>query len=166
MLVNMTLAAFDLPGGPFALRRATATDVSPIVQLLADDPLGRSRESAEPDAVQVYMEAFAAIDEAPAQLLVVAESPARAVVATMQLTFIPGLARQGATRMQIEAVRVREELRGNGLGGAMVSWAIEEARARNCGVVQLTSERSRERTHGFCVRLGFEASHVGFKLLL
>ncbi len=84
----------------------------------------------------------------------------------MQLTFIPGLARGGATRLQIEAVRVRPDLRSNGLGGAMITWAIDEGRRRGAKLVQLTSDGSRAAAHRFYERLGFEASHVGFKLLL
>ena len=84
----------------------------------------------------------------------------------MQLTFIPGLARGGATRLQIEAVRVRSDLRGNGLGGAMITWAINEGRRRGSQLIQLTSDGSRAAAHRFYERPGFEASHVGFKLLL
>ena len=84
----------------------------------------------------------------------------------MQLTSIPGLARAGATRLQIEAVRVRAELRGNGLGGAMIAWAVAEGRRRGAGLVQLTSDQTRLDAHRFYERLGFAASHVGFKLAL
>ena len=84
----------------------------------------------------------------------------------MQLSFIPGLARGGATRLQIEAVRVRSNLRSNGLGGAMITWAITEGRRRGAKLVQLTSDESRAAAHRFYERLGFEASHLGFKLSL
>lgn len=89
-----------------------------------------------------------------------------AVVGTLQLTFIPGLARRGARRAQIEAVRVRRELRGRGLGRALFEWAIEEARRHGCSLVQLTSDRRRPDAHRFYGRLGFVASHDGFKLRL
>ena len=88
------------------------------------------------------------------------------VVATLQLTVIPGLARMGATRLLVEAVRVDERLRGNGLGSAMMEWAIAEGRRRGAALVQLTSDRSRDAAHRFYERLGFTASHVGFKLML
>ena len=84
----------------------------------------------------------------------------------MQLTLIPGLARGGATRMQVEAVRVAESVRGHGLGSAMMRWAIEDARARGAALVQLTSDSRREDAHRFYDRLGFAASHVGLKLFL
>ncbi len=162
----MTLAEFDLPAGAFTLRRATAADVGAIVSLLADDELRASVESTLREARAPYDRAFEAINADPAQLLVVAVSPAGEVVATMQLTSIPGLARAGALRIQIEAVRVHSNLRGNGLGGAMISWAIAEGRRRGARLVQLTSDQSRQSAHRFYERLGFEASHVGFKLTL
>ena len=162
----MTLAEFDLPAGAFTLRRATASEVGAIVSLLADDELRASVESTLREARAPYDRAFEAINADPAQLLVVAVSPAGEVVATMQLTSIPGLARAGALRMQIEAVRVHSSLRGNGLGRAMISWAIAEARRRGARLVQLTSDHSRQSAHRFYERLGFEASHVGFKLTL
>jgi GNAT superfamily N-acetyltransferase len=88
------------------------------------------------------------------------------VVATMQLTFIAGLSRRGALRMQIEAVRVAASQRGRGLGAAMMEWAIERARLRGCAVVQLTTDKSRTDAHRFYQRLGFLASHEGLKLTL
>jgi GNAT superfamily N-acetyltransferase len=88
------------------------------------------------------------------------------VAATMQLTFISGLARQGALRMQIEAVRVGSGYRSQGLGEAMIKWAIAEARQRGCRLVQLTSDKRRTSAHRFYDRLGFTRSHEGFKLTL
>lgn len=160
------LAEFELPAGAFTLRRATASDVGAIVSLLADDQLRAPVESSTLRARAPYDRAFEAIDADPAQLLVVAESPAGEIVATMQLTSIPGLARAGALRLQIEAVRVHSSLRGNGLGGAMIGWAVGEGRRRGARLVQLTSDQSRQSAHRFYERLGFEPSHVGFKLTL
>ena len=84
----------------------------------------------------------------------------------MQLSFLPGLARRGALRAQIEAVRVHDDLRGSGLGSAMFAWAIDEARRRGCALVQLTTDKSRTSAHRFYERLGFVASHEGMKLAL
>jgi GNAT superfamily N-acetyltransferase len=112
-----------------------------------------------------YERALAAIDADPAQLLVVAEDDG-VVVGTLQLSEIPGLARRGAQRGQIEAVRVARTHRGLGLGGAMVRWTIEEARRRGCGLVQLTTDKTRTDARRFYERLGFVASHEGMKLPL
>lgn len=165
-LTQANLAEFDLPAGTFTLRRAVASDVSAIVALLANDLLRASVESTALEDRGPYDLAFEAINADPAQLLVVGVSPEGDVVATMQLTSIPGLARAGATRLQIEAVRVHSDLRGNGLGGAMITWAIAEGRRRGDHLIQLTSDRTRRDAHRFYERLGFSASHVGFKLTL
>ncbi|WP_104092195.1 GNAT family N-acetyltransferase [Arthrobacter sp. GMC3] len=162
----MTLATLNLAGRPFQLRRASESDVGLIIELIARDQLRASVESNAPERRAPYLAAFRAIDADPAQLLCVVDSPEGAVVATMQLTFIPGLARSGALRLQIEAVRVDGNLRGNGLGSAMIAWAIEEGRRRGAALVQLTSDNSRVDAHRFYERLGFAQSHAGFKLLL
>jgi GNAT superfamily N-acetyltransferase len=162
----MTRAVFDLPGGPFTLRRALAEDVAAIVALLADDRLRAAEESSAVEDLAPYLAAFAAIDAATDHLLVVVADPRGVVVATQQLSVLPGLARSGATRLQIEAVRVSSALRGNGLGSEMIAWAIDYGRGRGCRLVQLTSDSSRLDAHRFYERLGFVSSHVGFKLLL
>ncbi|HEX7303691.1 GNAT family N-acetyltransferase [Lentzea sp.] len=145
------------------IRKAAVTDVDAIVAMLADDPLGATRERPGDPA---YLEAFAVIDADPHQHLAVAEDESGEVVGTLQLTFTSGLSRLGMTRATIEAVRVRSDQRGNGLGARMIGWAVDEARARGCGVVQLTTDASRVDAHRFYERLGFTASHVGMKLTL
>ncbi|WP_434063572.1 GNAT family N-acetyltransferase [Paramicrobacterium chengjingii] len=158
------LATLSLTTTAIELRRASMDHVSAIIALLADDPLGASRESTESDAdLQPYREAFNDIDGDPRQLLVVAVAGGE-VVGTMQLTFIPGLSRRGALRAQIEAVRVRDDFRGLGLGQAMFGWAIGEAQRRGCVMIQLTADKTRTNAHRFYTRLGFVASHEGFKL--
>ena len=144
------------------IRRAVAGDVPAIVAMLADDPLGALRETPGDVA---YLGAFEEIDADPRQVLVVAVSSGE-VVGTMQLTFIPGLSRKGATRALLAAVRVRSDLRGGGVGGEFVRWAVETARQRGAAMVQLTSDASRTDAHRFYERYGFVASHVGMKLAL
>ncbi|MET7997258.1 GNAT family N-acetyltransferase [Amycolatopsis sp. NPDC005232] len=150
-----------MPG--ITVRKARRDDVEAIVRMLVDDQLGATRDSA--DDLEPYLRAFEAIDADPQQLLVVATSNDEPV-ATLQLTIIPGLARQGALRGQIEAVRVQGDHRGAGLGGDLIQWAIDESRRRGCALVQLTSDASRTAVHRFYERLGFVASHTGFKLHL
>ena len=162
----MVLEHFTLSGKNFRLRRAVESDVAPIIELLNNDPLRAAENSAASEVRASYMAAFSAIDRDPAQLLIVVADDAEKVVATMQLTVIPGLARLGATRLLVEAVRVDEKWRGNGLGSAMMGWAVKEGRLRGAALVQLTSDKAREDAHRFYERLGFTASHVGFKLFL
>ena len=153
-----------LDGAPgVVVRRARREDVPAIVALLADDVLGRVREDAE--EVAPYLAAFERVDADPAHLLVVAEQDGE-VVGTLQLTELPGLSHRGASRAQVEAVRVAADRRGQGLGRALVLWTVEEARARGCAVVQLTTNKERTAAHRFYERLGFVASHEGMKLAL
>jgi GNAT superfamily N-acetyltransferase len=147
------------------LRRARPEDVAAIVAMLADDPLGAAREDVSRPLAECYRRAFDAIAADPNQLLAVAEAEGD-VVGTLQITLIPGLSREGALRGQIEAVRVASGHQSRGFGRRMVEWAIAECRARGCAMVQLTTDRSRNRAHAFYERLGFEPSHVGYKLTL
>jgi len=147
----------------FEIRRATADDIPAIVAMLADDPLGARRES--PDDPAPYRAAFERLERDPNQHLVVAVRDGR-TVGTLQLTVVPGLSRRGATRSIIEGVRIHADERGNGLGTELIKWAVEESRRQGCVLVQLTSDASRTDARRFYERLGFEASHVGFKLPL
>jgi GNAT superfamily N-acetyltransferase len=160
----MLPTTFTLPAATCVLRRARADDLDAIIGLLSDDPISAARGDRGGEADRpAYERAFAAIDADSAQQLLVVTID-DAVVATMQLTVIPGLARIGASRLQIEAVRVRSDQRGLGIGAAMMRWAVGEAPALGAALVQLTSDAARVDAHRFYVRLGFTASHVGFKL--
>ena len=136
-----------------------------IVRLLADDPLGAARESAADPLPGVYASAFLAVEASPDNEIIVGESEG-AVIACLQLTYIPGLGRKGVLRAQIEAVRVASSLRGTGLGERLMQHAIARARQRGCGLVQLTSDKERADAHRFYERLGFIATHDGMKLEL
>ncbi|MFE7928747.1 GNAT family N-acetyltransferase [Streptomyces sp. NPDC057456] len=149
--------------GDLEIRAAVAEDIPAIVGMLADDPLGAQRES--PDDLSPYLTALERLTADPNQRLVVAVREGR-VVGTLQLTIIPGLSRRGSTRSVIEGVRVHADERGSGLGTRFIEWAIEESRRENCQLVQLTSDSTRTDAHRFYERLGFVASHVGFKLQL
>ena len=146
-------------------RRATATDLPVIISLLADDELGRQREDATIPLNARYVDAFAAIDRDPNQLLAVVEREG-AVIGCLQLTFIPGLSRLGMWRGQIESVRISSAERGGGIGRTMFEWAIEECRGRGCELVQLTTDKRRPDAARFYEALGFVASHEGMKLSL
>jgi ribosomal protein S18 acetylase RimI-like enzyme len=145
------------------IRRATTEDVPALVAMYADDPLGAGRET--PDDLAPYLEAYRRLAQDPNQYLMVAERSGK-VVGTLQLTVIPGLSRRGTTRSVIEGVRVRSDERGSGLGSRLVRWAVEESGRQGCRLVQLTSDATRTDARRFYERLGFTASHIGFKLQL
>jgi GNAT superfamily N-acetyltransferase len=146
-------------------RRARPDDLPTIIGMIADDQIGQSREDARLPLDARYLDAFAAIERDPNQMLVVVEQ-AGAVIGCFQITFIPGISRRGAWRGQIESVRVARAKRGAGIGTAMFEWAIAECRRRGCNLVQLYTDKSRKDAHRFYERLGFKASHEGMKLAL
>jgi ribosomal protein S18 acetylase RimI-like enzyme len=147
------------------IRRAERGDVRAIVALLADDVLGAKRERSEDPLPEPYYRAFDAIAADANHELLVAEADGR-VIGTLQLTFLPGLSRQGMWRAQIEGVRVSSKARGQRVGEALVRHALERAKDKGCGLVQLTSDKSRVDAVRFYERLGFLASHEGLKLAL
>ncbi|MBP0459445.1 GNAT family N-acetyltransferase [Streptomyces montanisoli] len=153
----------DEAGEDLVIRRTTQNDIPAVVAMLADDALGAQRES--PDNLAPYEKAFQRVGADPNQHLMVAARGDR-IVGTLQLSIVHGLSRQGATRAIIEGVRVHADERGSGLGTRFITWAIEEARRRGCQVVQLTSDATRTDAHRFYERLGFTASHLGFKMAL
>ena len=146
-----------------SFRDATPDDLPLIVALLDDDELSRGREDPSLPLDPRYLTALEAIDADPNQRLIVAERDGR-IVGTMQLTIIPGIAFHGAWRGQIEAVRIASDLRGQGLGGVMIDWAVAQCRARGCRLVQLMSMRDRLDAHRFYEKRGWKKSHYGFKL--
>jgi GNAT superfamily N-acetyltransferase len=148
-------------------RLAERADVPAILELLADDEISRARGFGPvPEEVDAATwAAFEAIDADPGNELIVGVDGGE-VLATCQLTFTPGLSRGGSWRMTIEAVRVRADRRGGGLGRRLMAYAVERARVRGCRIVQLTTDKRRTEAQRFYQRLGFTASHEGMKLIL
>ncbi|RKN45702.1 GNAT family N-acetyltransferase [Streptomyces hoynatensis] len=151
-----------------SLRPATRADLPAVLALLADEE--RVVDPATVAVTEAYERAFAAIDADPRnEMLVLVEAAdgrgdGGTVVGCLQATYIPGLGKGGAERALIEAVRIRADRRGGGLGRTMMERAIARARARGCALVQLTSNKRRTDAHRFYEKLGFARSHDGFKL--
>ena len=142
------------------IRRARRDDVTVIVGMLADDPLGSARERIEDPLPPSYFRGFEAIEKDSNILLVVAEEGG-SIVGCLQLCVLPGLSSQGAPRALIEDVRVARHCRSRGIGEQLVQWAVAEAKARGCKLVELLTHASRVDAQRFYKRLGFAASHVG-----
>ncbi len=145
-------------------RKALRKDIPFIVQLLASDKLGQLREHYEDPLPEEYYKAFDNINTDANQELIVVENDQAEIVGTLQLSFIQYLTYQGGVRAQIEAVRVREDLRGEGLGQKIFEWAIERAKERNAHLLQLTTDKQRPDAIRFYEKLGFTASHEGMKI--
>jgi GNAT superfamily N-acetyltransferase len=145
-------------------RPARSGDLAVIIALLSDDMLGVNRESFE-DNSQAYEQAFAEIDGDPNNMIYVAEDDGR-VIGCLQVTFIANLSFKGGRRALVEAVRVADSHQGQGLGKRLMEYVIDLARQRGCRLVQLTSNKDRADAVRFYEQLGFQPSHVGFKLYL
>ncbi len=145
------------------IRKARKEDVIHIVAMLADDELGQKRENYADPLPQVYYESFAKIDQDPNQHLIVAEENGK-VIGTAQLSFIPYLTYQGGIRSQIEAVRIKSDHRGTGLGEKLFQWMINKARQNGAHLIQLTTDKKRPDALRFYEKLGFKATHEGMKL--
>jgi len=152
-------------GNDITIRTASIEDLSAVIGMLTNDPLGQHREDADSGLNSAYLSAFNAIDVDPNNQLLVATSGTQ-VVGVLQLTFIPNLTYTGGLRAQIEGVRVHESVRGQGVGKLIVAHAIEQARGRNCVMVQLTTDKRRPDALAFYESSGFAPSHEGMKLLL
>jgi len=145
-------------------RKATKNDVSAIIKMLADDELGKTRENFQETLPKEYLKAFATIDTDPNQELMVVENENAEVIGTLQLSFIQYLTYRGGIRAQVEAVRIRKDQRGIGLGKKMIEWAVERAKERKAHVLQLTTDKKRPEAITFYKGLGFVPSHEGMKL--
>jgi ribosomal protein S18 acetylase RimI-like enzyme len=150
---------------PIVIRIAREEDLSAVVRLLADDPLGAARERWADPVPDAYRIAFDAMQRQEGNHLLVAVD-GDVVVGCLQLTLIPGMSRLGTKRAEIEGVRIAASHRGRGLGETLVREAMRRARDAGCTLMQLTSDASRTDARRFYERLGFVASHVGFKRTL
>ncbi|KAB7530775.1 GNAT family N-acetyltransferase [Flagellimonas olearia] len=145
-------------------RKATQNDVAKIVEMIADDELGKTRENYQVPLPTEYLVAFENIDADPNQELIVVENEEAEIIGTLQMSFIQYLTYKGGIRAQIEAVRIRKDKRGLGIGKTMFEWAIQRAKERNAHLLQLTTDKKRPNAIQFYEDLGFSASHEGMKI--
>ncbi len=148
------------------IRHASWDDVDAIVRLANQGgPDGKPRRELPERLPDGYRIAFEAIEPDENNLLMVAEWNQQ-IVGTFQMTMVTTLTAGGQPDALLESVHVAAEHRRKGLGQAMMRWAIDEAKRRNCRRMQLTSDKRRTEAHAFYENLGFVLSHEGAKLLL
>lgn len=147
-------------------RGAKEQDVERIVEMLADDVLGKTRERYEQPLPASYGAAFQAINADPNNELIVAVDGTGRIIGVQQVTFTPYLTHQGSWRATIEGVRTDSTVRGQGIGGQLIRYAIERAKERGCRLVQLTTDKQRPDALRFYEELGFTATHEGMKMKL
>lgn len=144
-------------------RKATENDLLAIVEMMAEDVLGRKREKFQNPLPIEYHEAFKRIQADANQELIVVEEENLEVIGTLQLSFIPYLSYRGGIKAQIENVMIRKDKRGLGIGKKLLDWAIDRAKEKNAHLLQLTTDKQRPRARKFYEDLGFQATHEGMK---
>ncbi|MBB6303476.1 GNAT superfamily N-acetyltransferase [Rhizobium leucaenae] len=152
-------------GTDLLIREAREGDLPAVIALFAADALGGHGDTTDPAAYEDYLRAFRTIQSSPDQALYVAEFRCD-VVGTFQTMITTSLTGRGSSSMIIEAVQTRSDLRGQGIGAAMINFCIAGAKSRGMRLVQLTSNAARKDAHRFYERLGFKPSHLGFKMAL
>ena len=145
-------------------RKATENDISTLVEMIADDELGKKRENFQNPLPKAYLKAFEKINADENQELIVVENENSEIIGTLQLTFIQYLTYRGGIRAQIEAVRIKKDKRGLGIGKMMFEWAINRAKERHAHLLQLTTDKKRPKAIKFYEDLGFKSTHEGMKL--
>lgn len=145
-------------------RKATKNDLPKIIAMLANDKLGQLREDFQDPLPSLYYEAFENIDQDKNQELMVIENKNHEIIGTLQLSFIQYLTYKGGIRAQIEAVRIREDQRGKGIGEQLFLWAINRSKEKGAHLLQLTTDKKRPEAINFYKKLGFVDSHEGMKL--
>lgn len=146
------------------LRKVTSADLLTVIEMLADDVLGRSREEVSDPLDERYVNAFKAIEQDPNQDLLVLVNQHDEVLGTLQLTYLQYLNHKGSKRALIESVRIHSSQRKKGLGEKMLQLAIERAKRNGAHIIQLNSDKTRTDALRFYEKLGFTASHEGFKM--
>ena len=154
-----------MPSQELLIREAKESDLLGLIGLFAADAVGGHGDTTDPSAYDDYLRAFRTIAASPDQTLYVAEL-AGEVVGTFQMMITTALVGRGSSAMIIEAVQTRANMRGQGIGAAMINFCIDEAKVRGMRMVQLTSNAVRKDAHRFYERLGFKPTHLGFKMLL
>ncbi len=147
-------------------RKAKRRDVLTIMQMIADDPLGKTREELSNPLPDYYYQAFDTISKQDNQELIVVEDEAGNIIGTLQLSFLQYLNRKAGLRLLVESVRVKSDQRGKGIGKKIFEWVIKRGKERKALIIQLTTDRKRPEALRFYESLGFVNSHHGMKLHL
>ncbi|MEP0986604.1 GNAT family N-acetyltransferase [Ekhidna sp.] len=145
------------------IRKAIETDIPAIVSLLASDALGSERENYTLPIPESYIKAFQNITSNSNQYLIVVED-ADEIIGTAQLSLISYMTYQGGIRAQIEAVRIKSDRRGSGIGEQLFKWMISKAKDKGAHLIQLTTDKKRPEALRFYEKVGFKASHEGLKM--
>lgn len=149
------------------IKLASKNDLSAIINMLADDELGKTREINIINQIipESYLNAFNQIKSDANHMLIVMEYDSE-IVGTLQLIIIPTMTLKGCIRAEVEGVRIKSSYQNLGLGKLMFDWVKTAALEKGCGLIQLTTNKSRVSAQNFYKKIGFVESHYGMKMKL
>lgn len=133
-----------------AIRQATEDDLPRVLALYAQPEIDDGDILPLPEAAAIFRR-FA---DYPDYRLFVAEDGG-AIVGSFALLVMDNLGHLGARSAVIEDVVVDPACQGQGIGKAMMAFALEQARSQGCYKASLSSDRKREAAHAFYEKLGF-----------
>ena len=145
------------------VRDATEADLPRIVELLAQLGLDEDREDLSSPVAEGYRKAFREIEEDPRKSLLVVDVGGR-VAGSAAVIIVPNLSHRGRPWAVVENVVVDEAERGKRYGELLMQRTREIAEQAGCYKLTLTSNKDRADAHRFYRRLGFIATHEGFRI--
>lgn len=146
---------------PIHFREASKADLQDILRLHAQPEMddGQVLSVAEAERVLDRMARY------PDYRLYVAIRGDH-ILGTFALLIMDNLGHQGAPSGVIEDVVVDPQCQGQGIGKAMMQYALGLCGEKRCYKVALSSNLKRERAHAFYESLGFERHGYSFKVLI
>ena len=144
------------------IRKAAESDLPAVLRLYAQPGMDNERVLTVDAAAKI----LGRMASYPEYAVYVATANDGSVVGTFALLVMDNLAHMGTPSAVVEDVCVDEQLRGQGIGKAMMHFAMEFARQRGCYKLALSSNASREGAHEFYRTLGFAQHGLSFHVPL
>ncbi|HKY86006.1 MAG TPA: GNAT family N-acetyltransferase [Pseudorhodoplanes sp.] len=143
------------------IRKAEEADLADVLALYAQPEIDDGQILPVSEAKKL----FARFSDYPDYSLYVAELGGK-VVGSFALLIMHNLGHLGAPSGVVEDVVVAPDLHGQGIGQAMMRFAIERCRDNDCYKVSLSANAKRSRAHAFYESLGFERHGYSFQVNL
>lgn len=146
---------------PLVFREGTEADLGAVLDIYAQGDLDDGRRLGASQAREV----LSRFRRYPDYRLYVALLAGR-IVGAFSLLIMDNLGHAGTPAAIVEDVGVHEDFRRHGVGRRMIEYAIEQARARGCYKLSLSSNNQRQDAHRFYDALGFKRHGITFSIEL
>ena len=144
---------------PIVVRKASAADIAAVLGLYAQPDIDDGNVLPVDQAVAL----FERFGRYPDYTLYVAEQD-HEIVGSFALLVMDNLGHLGSPSGIVEYVVVAPARQGNGIGQAMMRFALERCREKGCYKLMLSSNAKRARAHAFYESLGYERHGYSFRV--